>query len=88
MGYCQKRSMKFSSVLKMPGVSALGKIKGLEEVTFHGCPEIEAAFKSDMLEPKPTKKTADGSKKRKGTGTSGGGKVADQNGRAKKAKTG
>ncbi|KAK4549700.1 hypothetical protein LTR36_005001 [Oleoguttula mirabilis] len=80
-----RSTKKDQSVTNMPGLTTLGKIRGLEQVTFHGCPTLENLLKDDMLKPKPVKKGAGGGKKRK---AADGGEAAatKKGGRTKKAK--
>ena len=53
---------------KLPGLSVLRSIRGLEEVAFYGpCPTIEKICKADMLKPKGGDVAAGKSKKRKKT---------------------
>ncbi|KAK5127484.1 hypothetical protein LTR85_006823 [Meristemomyces frigidus] len=63
---------KHSSAIGFPGVAGLAKIRGLDEVVFHGCPTIEAKLKDNMLKPKPVKKVGGGGgRKRKAAEGSG-----------------
>jgi len=82
-----KRAVKkYEDIAKVPGLRTLGKIRGLEEVIFHGCPTVERILKEGMLKPKPTRKAA-APRKRKAFE---GGEDATANkrgGRAKKGKT-
>ena len=51
--------------LRLPAISALGRIRGLEQVNFIGCPSLEGRFKEKMLMPRESEGEA--SKKRKET---------------------
>ncbi|KAK5138281.1 hypothetical protein LTR08_003342 [Meristemomyces frigidus] len=52
--YCDERG--WSNGDYGPWIDALGKIRGLEELKFFGCPTIEGLVKNNMLKPKPTEK--------------------------------
>ena len=43
---------KHQMVMKLPGLGKLRNLRGLEKVTFLGCPTIEGILKDDMLKPK------------------------------------
>lgn len=52
----KRKGNKRTGAMQMPGVPALNKVRGLESVTFHGCPTIEEVLKRKMLKPKPALK--------------------------------
>ena len=54
----------------MVGLPTLRKVRGLDEVYFHGCPTLEAVFKADMLKPKAIKKTTVATGKKRAGGIS------------------
>ena len=47
-----KDQKKYSSVLGVPNIKSLRKIRGLEDVRFIGCPTLEATYKAIMMKPK------------------------------------
>lgn len=59
---------KYTTVKNMPGYGALRAIRGLDEVTFVGCPTLEKLLKADMEKPKSMKKDSADAGKRKGRG--------------------
>ena len=75
----------------LPGLEKLRELRGLETVTFRGCPMLEALLKDDMFKPKTTPRAteeedaAGGSEKRKAT-DGGECTVAEEGGGSKKAK--
>ncbi|KAK5127485.1 hypothetical protein LTR85_006824 [Meristemomyces frigidus] len=91
---------KYQSATNMPGLSTLGRVRGLEEVVFEGCPSIESMLKENMLKPKPVKRGhGDGggiavgggvgeSRKKRKVAALADEKPTRKSGRAKKAKTG
>lgn len=61
-----KQVKKYDSLKNVVGFGGLGRLRGLEEVIFHGCPELEKMLKSKMLQPKPKPDVGMGTKRKTG----------------------